>query len=57
MKCFLEDVIVCNATFLRADDIGDFSSELKLSFFQLGISHQISASIVIQVRYFLSFGQ
>jgi preprotein translocase subunit SecY len=32
-----------------ADDLGDFSSELKLSFFQLGISHQISASIVMQV--------
>ncbi|GJM88498.1 hypothetical protein PR202_ga04569 [Eleusine coracana subsp. coracana] len=35
---------------LPADDLGDFSSELKLSFFQLGISHQISASIVMQVR-------
>ncbi|XP_015692769.2 preprotein translocase subunit SCY2, chloroplastic isoform X2 [Oryza brachyantha] len=34
---------------LPADDLGDFSSELKLSFFQLGISHQISASIVMQV--------
>ncbi|XP_014755285.1 preprotein translocase subunit SCY2, chloroplastic isoform X1 [Brachypodium distachyon] len=34
---------------LPADDLVDFSSELKLSFFQLGISHQISASIVMQV--------
>ncbi|XP_072959922.1 preprotein translocase subunit SCY2, chloroplastic isoform X1 [Typha angustifolia] len=32
-----------------ADDLGDFTSELKLSFFQLGISHQISASILMQV--------
>nr|CAB3461567.1 unnamed protein product [Digitaria exilis] len=35
---------------LPADDLGDFGSELELSFFQLGISHQISASIVMQVR-------
>ncbi|XP_044974092.1 preprotein translocase subunit SCY2, chloroplastic isoform X2 [Hordeum vulgare subsp. vulgare] len=34
---------------LPADDLVDFASELKLSFFQLGISHQISASIVMQV--------
>ncbi|KAL6842199.1 hypothetical protein ACP4OV_027962 [Aristida adscensionis] len=34
---------------LPAEDLGDFTSELKMSFFQLGISHQISASIVMQV--------
>ncbi|KAJ3676301.1 hypothetical protein LUZ60_003713 [Juncus effusus] len=32
-----------------ADNLGDFSAEMKLSFFQLGISHRISASIFIQV--------
>ncbi|XP_020102510.1 preprotein translocase subunit SCY2, chloroplastic [Ananas comosus] len=32
-----------------ADDLGDFTAELKLSLFQLGISHQISASILMQV--------
>ncbi|TYI48993.1 hypothetical protein E1A91_D12G005000v1 [Gossypium mustelinum] len=31
------------------DDLGDFSAELKLSFFQLGISPQIIASIIMQV--------
>ncbi|WVZ98417.1 hypothetical protein U9M48_043864 [Paspalum notatum var. saurae] len=40
---------------LPADDLGDFSSELKLSFFQLGISHQISASIVMQMVAFFGF--
>lgn len=39
-----------------ADDLGDFSSELKLSFFQLGISHQISASIFMQVLFYPLFG-
>jgi len=45
----LGKLIASSSTFLCADDLGDFSSELKLSFFQLGISHQISASIVMQV--------
>ncbi|GAU23350.1 hypothetical protein TSUD_333970 [Trifolium subterraneum] len=31
------------------DELGDFSSELKLSLFQLGISPQIAASILMQV--------
>ncbi|OMP05026.1 SecY/SEC61-alpha family [Corchorus olitorius] len=31
------------------DDLGDFTAELKLSFFQLGISPQIIASILMQV--------
>ncbi|XWS36289.1 hypothetical protein CRYUN_Cryun20dG0072900 [Craigia yunnanensis] len=31
------------------DELGDFSAELKLSFFQLGISPQIIASIIMQV--------
>ncbi|XP_020582263.1 preprotein translocase subunit SCY2, chloroplastic [Phalaenopsis equestris] len=31
------------------DELGDFSAELKLSLFQLGISPQIAASILIQV--------
>ncbi|WCJ29198.1 Protein translocase subunit SecY [Euphorbia peplus] len=31
------------------DELGDFTSELKLSFFQLGISPQILASILMQV--------
>ncbi|KAE8701451.1 Preprotein translocase subunit SCY2 [Hibiscus syriacus] len=31
------------------DDLGDFSAELKLSFFQLGISPQIIESIIMQV--------
>uniref|UniRef100_A0A2P2LS53 Preprotein translocase subunit SCY2ic isoform X1 n=1 Tax=Rhizophora mucronata TaxID=61149 RepID=A0A2P2LS53_RHIMU len=31
------------------DELGDFTAELKLSFFQLGISPQIFASIVMQV--------
>ncbi|XVF57441.1 hypothetical protein PTKIN_Ptkin06aG0205600 [Pterospermum kingtungense] len=31
------------------DELGDFSAELKLSFFQLGISPQIVASIIMQV--------
>ncbi|KAK7285368.1 hypothetical protein RJT34_20137 [Clitoria ternatea] len=31
------------------DELGDFSSELKLSLFQLGISPQIIASIIMQV--------
>lgn len=31
------------------DDLGDFGSGLKLSFFQLGISPQIIASIIMQV--------
>ncbi|XP_010255937.1 PREDICTED: preprotein translocase subunit SCY2, chloroplastic [Nelumbo nucifera] len=31
------------------DELGDFSAELKLSLFQLGISPQIAASIVMQV--------
>jgi hypothetical protein len=52
MECCFGNVLVfiCNATILRADDLVDFSSELKLSFLQLGISHQISASIVMQVQ-------
>ncbi|XP_058077718.1 preprotein translocase subunit SCY2, chloroplastic isoform X1 [Magnolia sinica] len=32
-----------------ADELGDFSAELKLSLFQLGISPQIAASILMQV--------
>ncbi|XP_010938784.1 preprotein translocase subunit SCY2, chloroplastic [Elaeis guineensis] len=32
-----------------ADDLGDLTAELKLSLFQLGISHQIAASILMQV--------
>ncbi|OEL34462.1 Preprotein translocase subunit SCY2, chloroplastic [Dichanthelium oligosanthes] len=40
---------------LPADDLVDFSSELKLSFFQLGISHQISASIVMQMVAIFGF--
>ncbi|KAK2648287.1 hypothetical protein Ddye_015776 [Dipteronia dyeriana] len=31
------------------DDLGDFTAELKLSFFQLGISPQIIASIIMQL--------
>ncbi|XP_040973622.1 uncharacterized protein [Gossypium hirsutum] len=31
------------------DDLGDFFAELKLSFFQLGISPQIIASIIMQM--------
>ncbi|KAK9137237.1 hypothetical protein Sjap_007831 [Stephania japonica] len=31
------------------DELGDFTSELKLSFFQLGLSPQIAASILMQV--------
>ncbi|WOL20079.1 preprotein translocase subunit SCY2, chloroplastic [Canna indica] len=31
------------------DELGDFTSELKLSFFQLGLGPQISASILMQV--------
>ncbi|PKI53200.1 hypothetical protein CRG98_026401 [Punica granatum] len=31
------------------DELGDFAAELKLSFFQLGISPQIIASIIMQV--------
>lgn len=31
------------------DELGDFSAELKLSLFQLGISPQIAASILMQV--------
>ncbi|XP_016751715.1 preprotein translocase subunit SCY2, chloroplastic isoform X4 [Gossypium hirsutum] len=34
------------------DDLGDFFAELKLSFFQLGISPQIIASIIMQVCNF-----
>lgn len=34
---------------LLVDELGDFSAELKLSFFQLGISPQIIASIIMQV--------
>ncbi|KAK8960221.1 hypothetical protein KSP40_PGU018367 [Platanthera guangdongensis] len=37
------------------DELGDFSAELKLSLFQLGISPQIAASIVMQVPVFLLF--
>ncbi|OIV89434.1 hypothetical protein TanjilG_21892 [Lupinus angustifolius] len=33
----------------RVDELGDFTSELKLSIFQLGISPQIIASIIMQV--------
>lgn len=32
-----------------ADELGDFGAELKLSLFQLGISPQIIASIIMQV--------
>ncbi|XP_008812800.2 preprotein translocase subunit SCY2, chloroplastic [Phoenix dactylifera] len=32
-----------------ADNLGDLTAELKLSLFQLGISHQIAASILMQV--------
>lgn len=35
-----------------ADELGDFAAELKLSFFQLGISPQIIASIIMQVCCF-----
>lgn len=35
-----------------ADELGDFGAELKLSFFQLGISPQIVASILMQVYSF-----
>lgn len=38
--------------YVLADELGDFAPELKLSFFQLGISPQIVASIVMQVCYF-----
>ncbi|KAJ1695638.1 hypothetical protein LUZ63_012336 [Rhynchospora breviuscula] len=31
------------------ENLGDFTAEMKLSLFQLGISHQISASILMQV--------
>lgn len=31
------------------DELGDFAAELKLSFFQLGISPQIAASIIMQI--------
>ncbi|KAK8960844.1 hypothetical protein KSP40_PGU020570 [Platanthera guangdongensis] len=37
------------------DELGDFSAELKLSLFQLGISPQIAASILMQVPVFLLF--
>lgn len=36
-----------------ADELGDFAAELKMSFFQLGISPQIIASIIMQVIAFL----
>lgn len=32
-----------------ADELGDFAAELKLSFYQLGISPLIIASILMQV--------
>lgn len=32
-----------------ADELGDFTAELKMSLFQLGISPQIIASIIMQV--------
>lgn len=35
---------------LLADELGDLTTELKLSFFQLGISPQIVASILMQVH-------
>lgn len=38
----------CNL--FSADELGDFAAELKLSFFQLGISPQIIASIIMQVH-------
>ena len=38
---------------LLADELGDFTGELKLSLFQLGISPQIIASIIMQVAAFL----
>lgn len=37
-----------------ADELGEFTQELKLSLFQLGISPQIAASILMQVGYALS---
>ncbi|KAF6149120.1 hypothetical protein GIB67_000898, partial [Kingdonia uniflora] len=39
------------ATFFseKLEELGDFTGELKLSFFQLGISPQIAASILMQV--------
>lgn len=40
--------------FSLADELGDFAAELKLSFFQLGISPQIIASILMQVYYSFS---
>lgn len=40
--------------YVLADELGDFAPELKLSFFQLGISPQIVASIIMQVCYLLS---
>lgn len=40
---------MCCLFFMFADELGDWSPELKLSFFQLGISPQIAASIIMQV--------
>lgn len=37
-----------------ADELGDFTAELKMSLFQLGISPQIIASIIMQVYNFSS---
>lgn len=37
-----------------SDELGDFAAELKMSLFQLGISPQIIASIIMQVYSFSS---
>lgn len=41
-----------NSNYVLADELGDFAPELKISFFQLGISPQIVASIIMQVGTF-----
>lgn len=39
----------CSFVLFLAEELGDFGAELKLSLFQLGISPQIIASIIMQV--------
>lgn len=54
-------IVACNSWifclpvyYFLADELGEFAQELKLSLFQLGLSPQIAASILMQVGCALS---
>lgn len=53
LPLFILTGVKASVCLVLTDELGDFTSELKLSFFQLGISPQILASILMQVNNYL----